>query len=177
MELKKIHNYLHHNNWNGFNEPTLFIHNEINQAELDTFLNNAKNLLNLNSIKPTQIKRTYSVLVEGLENAARHKVSNDNKKVYCSLELNNTQIDVYIANTVGENEEKKINLFFTETAKLNTTEIKKRIQLKTTDKQGLSNKNGAGVGIYLLHTKCQNIQHSFINIDNNKYLILQFTIH
>jgi Family of unknown function (DUF6272) len=178
METTIVNIHLKNENWFAPNTPQLNLCKKINQPILDAFLKEATEFLNAHSITKAIHTKVYSVLVEGIENASRHQQKSGlHQKVFCQIEIVNKTVKIALGNYINNLDVAKISQHIEYLNTLTTNEIKTRVANIVTNKLGLSDKGGAGVGLYLIKNKCKKITHHILNFDNNNYLVLHLTIN
>ncbi len=162
------------------NEPIYSIElNEVfNQHKLDKYLHDIKLSFSKYNI-PTPIKKKcYGIIVEALENGMRHALKLEHfDLIYHKLDIGTDLIELNFGNYIEEkdipNLEKHISLI----EKEGYDKIKEMMYSKASDGKPLSDKGGAGVGIFDMAIKSKgNIKQKIFEINSKFYYFTHIKI-
>lgn len=162
------------------NEPLYSIElNEVfNQHKLDKYLHDIKLSFNKYNIPTPVKKKCYGIIVEALENGMRHSLKDEHfNLIYHKLDIGADLIELNFGNYIEQkdipNLEKHISLI----EKEGYDKIKELIYSKASDGKPLSDKGGAGVGIFDMAIKSKgNIKQKIFEINSKFYYFTHIKI-
>jgi len=144
---------------------------EVDYLTIDQLLNELKNTSEYKELDKTTAKRVYSILVECLENIAKHSVKishrNSNTEPSISAGKLNEKIIIKASNPIWDSRKEKLAAVLNLVNELDDASLTYLYEDKINGKSKSDN-NGARLGFILIRLKSGNkIDFSFTSIDRN----------
>ena len=153
----------------------------VDHDKIDYLLNEIKNDREFTGLDKLTRNRIYAVLVECLENIARHSskelLCNDGMKPYISAVDMNKQVLISAGNCVTDHERKKLVARLDVINKSDSKKLNELFETEIGKEKG--NNNGAGLGFIVMKLKSgNNISYKFTPVDTNQsYFELQISVN
>lgn len=173
MRLNQIEDFLNQNS--DISEPlnSTEFNCIMTQEKLEDYLVEIKEKLLQYNIPNGARKKCYGIIVEALENVMRHGSKEENyNSVFHKLVIGNDGVELCFGNYVLKenisNLKKHLELIENEKQE----DIKELMYTMAADGKPLSNKGGAGVGIFDMALKSKGkINHIFLEINSRNYFL------
>lgn len=152
-------------------------HCVVTHEKLEDYLLQVKEVLKKHNIPTGTRKKCYGVIVEALENVMKHGSKEENYNlVFHKFVIGKEALELCFGNYVPKedvpNLKKHLELINTE-----NEDIKELMYAKASDGKPLSDKGGAGVGIFDMALRSKGkISHVFLNIDSKDYFLTMIKI-
>ena len=143
----------------------------INHNELTAYLSEAKEILSKFEIPRVVSKKCYEIMVEALENGIRHaSLEHNYRRVFHKFEIGNESIELSFGNFISEKDIPNLKKHLDIIEKEDQEKIKELMFIKAADGAGLSEKGGAGVGIFDMALQSKgNIKHEIFKVNTRFY--------
>ncbi len=154
----------------------------VDYNKIDILLNKIKNTQEFKNLHKTTGKKVYSIIVECLENIAKHAEMNskiDHRyQPFISAEEQKNKIIIKAGNLIHEDKKEKVDCCL---GKLNNMSEEELLSLyeKIMGKGMREGQNGAGLGYIIMKLKSDNkIDYSFTTVDSNlSFFKIQISIN
>lgn len=143
----------------------------INHEELNVYLPEAKEILSKFGIPKAISKKCYAIMVEALENGIKHGSPEEHyKRVFHKFEIGKESIELSFGNFISEKDIPNLKKHLDIIEKEDQEKIKELMFIKAADGAGLSEKGGAGVGIFDMALQSEgNIKHELFKVNTRFY--------
>lgn len=173
-----IHDFLREHSI--INEPIYSIEfNEVfDQKKLDNYLNDIKISLNKYQLSTSLKKKCYGIIVEALENGMRHSLKDEHfNLIYHKLDIGADIIELNFGNYIQEKDIPNLEKHISLVEKEGYEKIKELMYSKASDGKPLSNKGGAGVGIFDIAVKSKgNMKQKIFELNSKFYYFTHIKI-
>lgn len=155
------------------NEPIYSIefNKQLNQKKLDEYLIEIKQQFEKRNIPTSIKKKCYGIIVEALENGIRHSLKEEHfNLIYHKLDIGTDIIELSFGNYIEKKDLPVLEKHISIIEKEGYDKIKELMYTKATDGQPLSNKGGAGVGIFDIAIKSKgNLKQKIFELNSKFY--------
>ncbi len=162
------------------NEPIYSIEfNELlNQKKLDEYLLDIKQQFEKLNIPTVIKKKCYGIIVEALENGMRHSLKVDHfDLIYHKLDIGTDLIELSFGNYIEEKDRPILEKHISLIEKEGYDKIKELMYTKASDGKPLSERGGAGVGIFDMAIKSKgNIKQKVFELNSKFYYFTHIKI-
>ena len=143
----------------------------LNQKTLDEYLIDIKQQFEKRNIPTSIKKKCYGIIVEALENGMRHSLKEEQfNLIYHKLDIGADIIELSFGNYVEEKDIPVLEKHISIIEKEGYDKIKELMYTKAADGQPLSNKGGAGVGIFDIAIKSKgNLKQKIFELNSKFY--------
>ncbi len=153
----------------GFSTSPISYFGVFNQDLVNQFTESAENLMISSGEKKSVIKRSFGILIEGLQNSLIHgEFLNENKLVLLVVSQNDAAWRIAIGNVALKENVYKLESFILRLNTASDDEVKE-IYTQTLSNGLISEKGGAGLGFITMRLKSKNqLNHSFLELNEDK---------
>lgn len=166
-----IHDFLKEHS--TINEPiySIELHEVFDQKKLDKYLHDIKILLNQYHFSTPIKKKCYAIIVEALENGMRHSLKNEHfNLIYHKLDIGPDVIELNFGNYIHKKDLPNLEKHISLVEKEGYEKIKELMYSKASDGKPLSDKGGAGVGIFDIAVKSKgNMKQKIFELNSKFY--------
>ncbi len=178
-EIVHVENFLKQNSTIGNPIYRKEFNKVISHEELNTYLLEAKEILSKFGIPKPVTKKCYAIMVEALENCIRHGSAEEHyKRVFHKFEIGKESIELNFGNFISEKDIPNLKKHLDIIEKEDQEKIKELMFIKAADGAGLSEKGGAGVGIFDMALQSEgNIKHELFKVNTRFYYFTHIKIN
>jgi len=132
---------------------------ELDSHDLHAITQDLEQLLNEVGASKQCVKRTFSILIEGLQNNLLHSLKSGDQPMYgLGIAFINDQVDMIILSLSDDEHVQKVCELVKDLNKLNTEDIKSHYRMTMNNGQ-ISEKGGAGLGLITMVMKSKDGMH------------------
>lgn len=176
-ELKQIEDFLKQNSDISEILFSTEFHCIMTREKLEEYLLKVKEVLRKHNIPTGTIKKCYGVIVEALENVMKHGSKEENYNlVFHKFVIGKEALELCFGNYVLKEDVPNLKKHL-ELIKTENEGIKELMYAKASDGKPLSDKGGAGVGIFDMALKSKGkMHHDFFEINSKDYFLTMIKI-
>jgi len=172
-ELNQIEGFLKENSSMNESLYSSEFNSALTQEKLEDYLLEVKVVLNKHNIATGTQKKCYGIIVEALENVMRHGSKEENHNlVFHKFVIGTDGLELCFGNYVAKENVSNLKKHLELIEPKKNENIKELMYTKASDGQPLSNKGGAGIGIFDMALKSNGkIKHVFLEINSRDYFL------